>query len=80
MVAVVSGSGLGLFGSSVTGLGGAGTSGPATLGRGGDRVEDGAERAFRHVAGMIGDGGVAVGGGVVPDLVTAGGLAVELKT
>lgn len=38
MVAVVSGSGLGLFGSSVTGLGGAGVSGNAGLGRGGDRV------------------------------------------
>lgn len=38
MVAVVSGSGLGLFGSSVTGLGGAGASGNASLGRGGDRV------------------------------------------
>jgi hypothetical protein len=38
MVAVVSGSGLGLFGSSVTGLGGAGASGNAALGRGGDRV------------------------------------------
>ena len=38
MVAVVSGSGLGLFGSSVTGLGGAGAAGNASLGRGGDRV------------------------------------------
>jgi hypothetical protein len=26
--------------------------------------EDGGQRAFRHVAGMIGDGRVAVGGGI----------------
>ena len=32
---------------------------------------DGAEGAFRQVAGMVRDGGVAVGGGVEPDLVTA---------
>ncbi|MFC4312712.1 RHS repeat domain-containing protein, partial [Steroidobacter flavus] len=38
MVAVVSGSGLGLFGSSVTTLGGVGASGSASLGRGTDRV------------------------------------------
>ena len=38
MVAVVSGSGLGLFGSSLSTLGGAGASGNATIGRGGDRV------------------------------------------
>lgn len=38
MVAVVSGSGLGLFGSSVSMLGGAGAAGNAVVGRGRDRV------------------------------------------
>src|SRR4051812_19677222 len=38
MVAVVSGSGLGLFGSSANTLGGAGISGDSILGRGRDRV------------------------------------------
>src|SRR4051812_29679221 len=38
MVAVVSGSGLGLFGSSASTLGGAGISGNSILGRGRDRV------------------------------------------
>jgi hypothetical protein len=38
MVAVVSGSGLGLFGSSVSALGGAGAAGNAGVGRGNDRV------------------------------------------
>ncbi len=38
MVAVVSGAGLGLFGSSVSALGGAGASGNAGLGRGTDRA------------------------------------------
>src|ERR1044071_3722648 len=38
MVAEVSGAGLGLFGSSVSALGGAGASGNAGLGRGTDRV------------------------------------------
>ena len=41
-------------------------------------LEDGAQRAFGHVAGMVGDGGVAVGRRVVPDLVAAGGLAMKL--
>ena len=35
--------------------------------------EDSAERAFGHVAGMVGNGGVAVGGRVVPDLMAAWG-------
>jgi len=30
-------------------------------------LEDGAQGAFGHVAGMVGDGGVAVAGGVEPD-------------
>jgi YD repeat-containing protein len=38
MVAVVSGSGLGLFGSSASALGGAGTSGNSNVGRGNDRI------------------------------------------
>jgi large repetitive protein len=38
MVAVVSGSGLGLFGSSASALGGSGVSGAANMGRGRDRV------------------------------------------
>ena len=38
MVAVVSGSGLGLFGSSISALGGAGAAGNANVGRGGDRA------------------------------------------
>ena len=41
-------------------------------------LEDGAQCAFGHIAGMIGNGGVAVGRGVVPDLVAAGGLAMKL--
>ncbi|MFZ1292847.1 MAG: hypothetical protein WAR81_01455, partial [Pseudomonadales bacterium] len=42
-------------------------------------LEDGAQRAFRHIAGMVWDGGVAVGHRIVPDLVGAGGLAVEFE-
>jgi Domain of unknown function (DUF6531) len=38
MVAVISGTGLGLFGSSVSALGGAGAFGNAAPGRGGDRL------------------------------------------
>lgn len=41
--------------------------------------EDRAQCALGHVAGMVGEGGVAVGGGVVPDFVRAGGLAMELE-
>lgn len=40
--------------------------------------EYGAQRALGHVAGMIGDCGVAVGCGVKPDLVRAARLPVEL--
>ena len=39
-------------------------------------LEDGAQRALGHVAGVVGDGGVAVGGRVVPDLMAAGGLTM----
>lgn len=43
-------------------------------------LEDGAEGAFGHVAGMVRDGGVAIAFGVEPDFVRAGGLAVKLQT
>jgi len=42
-------------------------------------LEDGSEGAFRHIAGMVWDGGVAVACRVEPDLVRPGSLAVELK-
>ena len=41
-------------------------------------LEDGAQRAFGHIAGMVGDGGVAISCRVVPDLMAAGGLAMKL--
>ena len=41
-------------------------------------LEDGAEGPFGHVAGVVRDGGVAVGGRVVPDLMAAGGLTMKL--
>lgn len=41
--------------------------------------ENGSECAFRHIAGMVGKGGVTAGGGVVTDLMTAGGLTVEFE-
>jgi len=40
-------------------------------------LEDGAQGAFGHVAGVVRDGGEPVRRGVMPDLVTAGGLAME---
>lgn len=43
-------------------------------------LEDGAQRTFWHVTGMVRNGGVAVGGRVVPDLMAAGGLAMKLHT
>lgn len=43
-------------------------------------LEDGAEGPFGHVAGMVGDGGVAVGGRVMPDLMAAGSLAMKLHS
>lgn len=43
-------------------------------------LEDGAERAFRHIAGMVGDGGVVVGCGVEPDFMASRCLAIERKT
>ena len=42
-------------------------------------AKDRTKRAFRHVTGMVGKGGIAVCGWVDPDLVRAGGLAAELK-
>ena len=41
--------------------------------------ENGSQRAFRHIAGMIWNGGVAVRGRVEPDFMAARRLAVELK-
>jgi hypothetical protein len=41
--------------------------------------ENGAKRTFRHVARVVGNGGVAVACRVEPDFVAAGGLAVEGK-
>jgi hypothetical protein len=38
-----------------------------------------AQRALGQIAGVVGDGGVAVGRGVAPNLVAAGRLTVELK-
>ena len=43
-------------------------------------LEDGAQGALRHVAGVVRDGGVAVGGRVMPDLVDSGGLAMKLHS
>lgn len=40
-------------------------------------MEDGAEGAFWEVAGVVGDGGIAVGAGAVPDFMAAGGVAIE---
>ena len=37
------------------------------------------ERSFRHVAGMVGNSGVTVGGRVVLELMRAGSLAMELE-
>ena len=42
--------------------------------------ENGPKRSFRHVTGMIGYSGVSVGLLIVPDLMTAGGLAVKGET
>src|SRR5580658_6954978 len=42
--------------------------------------EDAAQRAFRHIAGMIGNGRVAAGAGIEPDLMRSGGLPAEFKT
>ena len=41
--------------------------------------EDGAQRAFGHVARVVGDGGVAVQRGVEPNFVATSSLAVELQ-
>ena len=42
-------------------------------------LENGPERPFRHIAGMIGNGRVAVGVWVEPDFMATRRLAVELK-
>ena len=41
--------------------------------------KDCSERSFRHVAGMVGNGGVFIAGWVKPDLMAAGSLAIELE-
>ena len=41
-------------------------------------LEDGAQRALGHVAGMVGDGGEPARARVIPDLMAAGGLAMKL--
>ena len=40
--------------------------------------EDGTQRALWHIARMVRDGGVAVGGRVMPDLMAPCGLAMKL--
>lgn len=42
--------------------------------------QNGAQRALGHVSGMVGDGGVAVGLMVVPNLVASGRLSIKSKT
>lgn len=42
--------------------------------------QNGTQGAFRHVAGMIGNGGVALCGWIEPDFMTARCLTVELET
>jgi hypothetical protein len=41
--------------------------------------ENRAQGAFRHVARVVGNGGETLGCRIVPNLVAASGLAVELK-
>jgi hypothetical protein len=43
-------------------------------------LENGPQRSFRHVAGMIWNRCVPVRRGAVPDFMTARGLAVKLKS
>ena len=43
-------------------------------------LQDCSERPFRHIAGMIRKRGIAIGARVVPDLMTARRLTVELET
>jgi hypothetical protein len=42
--------------------------------------QNGPQRAFGHVSGVVLNGSVTVGLGIVPDLMTSGRLAVESKT
>jgi hypothetical protein len=42
--------------------------------------EDAAQRAFRHIAGVIGNGRVAGDAGIELDLMRSGGLPAEFKT
>ena len=41
--------------------------------------EDGPQRAFGHITGVVGDGGVSVCGGVEPDFMATRRLAIKLK-
>lgn len=43
-------------------------------------LENGSERTFRYIAGMIGYRGVSVGLLIVPDFMTTGGLTVKGET
>jgi len=49
------------------------------LGLDGGLLEDRAQSAFRHLTGVVGNGGVAAGLRVEPDFVRACGLAVEFE-
>jgi hypothetical protein len=42
--------------------------------------QNGSERTFGHIPRMIGDRGIAVGRGVVPNFVRTGSLSVKLKS
>lgn len=42
-------------------------------------LQKGPERTFRHISGVIGNRGIAVGRSVVPNFVRTGGLSVKLK-
>jgi hypothetical protein len=43
-------------------------------------AQDRSKRAFRHITGMVGNGSVAVGHCIKPDLVASGSLAIELES
>ena len=41
--------------------------------------QDGSQSSLRKGSGMMGDGGVSIAAGVIPDFMTAGGLAIKSK-
>jgi len=41
--------------------------------------QDGTQCTFRHVSGMVGNGGLAIGLRVVPDFMASGRLSIEGK-